>query len=44
MASDGVIEGVNVSGDGVFGLPSRLPSERPDQLMVLKNVSTAALS
>ena len=31
MPSDGVIEPVDVSGDGVFGLLAGLPCDRPDQ-------------
>ena len=32
MPSDGVIEPVDISGDGVFGLLAGLPCNRPDQL------------
>ena len=32
MPPDGVIEPVDVSGDGVFGLLPGLPGDRPDQL------------
>ena len=31
MSPDGVIEPVDVSGDGVFGLLAGLPCHRPDQ-------------
>ena len=32
MSPDGVIEHVDVSGDGIFGLGAGLPCDRPDQL------------
>ena len=32
MAPDGVMEPVDVSGDGVFGLLAGLPGDWPDQL------------
>ena len=32
MSPDGVIEPVDVSGDGVFSLLAGLPGDRPDQL------------
>ena len=32
MSPDGVMEPVDVSGDGIFGLLARLPCDWPDQL------------
>jgi hypothetical protein len=32
IAPDGVMEPVDVSGDGIFGLLAGLPGDRPDQL------------
>lgn len=32
MPPDGIIEPVDVSGDGVFSLPAGLPCNRPDEL------------
>lgn len=32
MSPDGVIEPIDVSGDGFFGLSARLPCDRPDKL------------
>lgn len=46
MAPDGIVEAVDVAGNGPLGLGAGLEDGPPDELgfSVLKNVSTMALS
>ena len=46
MAPDGVVEAVDIAGNGLRGLVTAIEDGAPDELdlIVLKNVSTIALS